>query len=60
MTCISRLAITATSAAVAMTLAAAPPMAQAAPQFITVTLPANADLTTYGWSAALSPNGRCS
>src|SRR5262245_41687518 len=53
MKCISRLAIAATAAGAAMTLAAAPPMAQAGSQFITVTLPANADLTTYGWCSAL-------
>jgi hypothetical protein len=50
---IGRLALAATAAGVAMTLTAAPPLAQADSQFITVTLPANADLTTYGWCKAL-------
>ena len=50
---IGRLAIAATAAGAVMTLAVAPPVAQAASQFITVTLAANADLTTYGWCAAL-------
>lgn len=50
---IGRLTIAATTATAAAMVFAAAPVAQAGNQFITVTLPANADLTTYAWCESL-------